>query len=99
MPPSAAVGARTVAVLGEMRELGESAGEEHEAVGRLAVRLDIHQLLVVGEAASRSTQELSRGLRGYESVFVGDHDAAVDWLDASSSPATSSCSRPRTPYS
>lgn len=44
---------RTVAVLGEMSELGEFAGEEHDRVGLLAVRLDIDQLLVVGEGARR----------------------------------------------
>jgi UDP-N-acetylmuramoyl-tripeptide--D-alanyl-D-alanine ligase len=74
-------GARTVAVLGEMRELGESGPEEHDAVGRLAVRLDIHQLLVVGEAAKPI--HLGASLEGSwdkESVFVGDTDAAIDWL-------------------
>ena len=74
-------GSRTVAVLGEMRELGASAREEHDAVGRLAVRLDIHQLLVVGEAAKPihlgARQE---GSWGSGSVFVADADAAVDWL-------------------
>jgi UDP-N-acetylmuramoyl-tripeptide--D-alanyl-D-alanine ligase len=73
--------ARTVAVLGEMRELGESAGEEHDAVGRLAVRLDIHQLLVVGEAAKRLHLGASlEGSWGNESVFVPDTEAATAWL-------------------
>ncbi len=74
-------GARTVAVLGEMRELGDSAFEEHDAVGRLAVRLDIHQLLVVGERAR--TIHLGACLEGSwggESVFVTDTDAARSWL-------------------
>jgi UDP-N-acetylmuramoyl-tripeptide--D-alanyl-D-alanine ligase len=74
-------GARTVAVLGEMRELGGSGADEHRAVGRLAARLDIHQLLVVGEAAKPihvgASQEDSWA---HESVFVADPDAAVDWL-------------------
>ncbi len=73
--------ARTVAVLGEMRELGDSATEEHDAVGRLAVRLDITQLVVVGEPAKPihlgATLE---GSWGGESVFVPDHEAALDWL-------------------
>ncbi|TPX00576.1 UDP-N-acetylmuramoyl-tripeptide--D-alanyl-D-alanine ligase, partial [Schumannella luteola] len=34
-------GRRTVAVLGEMAELGPYAQEEHDRIGRLAVRLDI----------------------------------------------------------
>ena len=80
-------GARTVAVLGEMRELGESAGEEHDAVGRLAVRLDIHQLLVVGEAAKRLHLGASlEGSWGSESVFVPDTEAATAWLRAHLAP-------------
>ncbi len=74
-------GSRTLAVLGEMRELGASALEEHDAVGRLAVRLDIHQLLVVGEAARPIHLGASlEGSWGGESVFVADADEAVDWL-------------------
>jgi UDP-N-acetylmuramoyl-tripeptide--D-alanyl-D-alanine ligase len=46
-------GGRTVAVVGEMTELGELAGEEHDAVGLLAVRLNVSQLVVVGEGAKR----------------------------------------------
>jgi UDP-N-acetylmuramoyl-tripeptide--D-alanyl-D-alanine ligase len=74
-------GSRTVAVLGEMRELGESALAEHDAVGRLAVRLDIRQLLVVGEPARPIHLGASlEGSWGEESVFVADHDAALEWL-------------------
>ena len=74
-------GARTIAVLGEMRELGESSREEHDAVGRLAVRLDIAQLVVVGEGARPI--HLGACLEGSwaeESVFVPDADAATSWL-------------------
>jgi UDP-N-acetylmuramoyl-tripeptide--D-alanyl-D-alanine ligase len=64
-----------------MRELGASALEEHDAVGRLAVRLDIQQLLVVGEAARPIHLGASlEGSWGEESVFVPDADAAADWL-------------------
>lgn len=74
-------GARTIAVLGEMLELGESSGEEHDAVGRLAVRLDIHQLLVVGERAKPiHLGACLEGSWGGESVFVPDTDAALAWL-------------------
>jgi UDP-N-acetylmuramoyl-tripeptide--D-alanyl-D-alanine ligase len=75
--------ARTVAVLGEMRELGEAGREEHDAVGRLAVRLDISQLLVVGEPAH--ALHLGASLEGSwdeESVFVPDTDEALRWLRA-----------------
>ncbi len=72
---------RTIAVLGEMRELGESGTEEHDAVGRLAVRLDINQLVVVGEPARPI--HLGACLEGSwaeESVFVRDNDEALAWL-------------------
>jgi UDP-N-acetylmuramoyl-tripeptide--D-alanyl-D-alanine ligase len=82
--------ARTIAVLGEMRELGESSDAEHEAVGRLAVRLGVHQLLVVGEAA-RAVERGARAERpdsglGEEPVFVADNDDAVGWLTRSVRP-------------
>ena len=74
-------GRRTVAVLGEMRELGASSQEEHDAVGRLAVRLDVSQLLVVGEPARpMHLGAYLEGSWGEESVFVADNDAAIAWL-------------------
>jgi len=72
---------RTVAVLGEMAELGPYAQEEHDRIGRLAVRLDIRQLVVVGEAARHI--HAAAGLEGSwdgESVFVPELDAAYDVL-------------------
>ncbi|RLV48959.1 UDP-N-acetylmuramoyl-tripeptide--D-alanyl-D-alanine ligase [Nocardioides mangrovicus] len=45
-------GARTVAVLGEMLELGDSAEVEHRAVGALVAELGIDRLVVVGEGAA-----------------------------------------------
>ncbi len=74
-------GTRTIAVLGEMRELGESSRDEHDAVGRLAVRLDISRLLVVGEAARpMHLGAYLEGSWGEESAFVPDSDAALAWL-------------------
>ena len=73
--------ARTIAVLGEMRELGESSTEEHDAVGRLAVRLDISRLLVVGEPARpMHLGACLEGSWGEESVFVEDNAQALSWL-------------------
>jgi UDP-N-acetylmuramoyl-tripeptide--D-alanyl-D-alanine ligase len=73
--------ARTVAVLGEMLELGESSAAEHEAVGRLAVRLGVRQLVVVGDAARAVHQgALLEGAQGEDAVLVADNDEAVRWL-------------------
>ncbi|CAN5336570.1 UDP-N-acetylmuramoyl-tripeptide--D-alanyl-D-alanine ligase [soil metagenome] len=80
-------GARTVAVLGEMRELGAVSLEEHDALGRLAVRLDISQLVVVGEPARAiHLGACLEGSWGGESVFVADHDAAMAWLEQNVAP-------------
>ncbi len=70
-----------MAVLGEMLELGESSRDEHDAIGRLAVRLDIGQLLVIGEPARPLHLGASlEGSWGEESVFVPDKAAAATWL-------------------
>ena len=44
-------GRRTVAVIGEMAELGRFSAEEHDKLGRLAVRLNIDLLIAVGAPA------------------------------------------------
>jgi len=44
-------GKKTVAVMGEMAELGEFSAHEHDAIGRIAVRLNLGQVVVVGKAA------------------------------------------------
>ncbi len=80
--------ARSVAVLGEMRELGESSAEEHREVGRLAVDLGVARVVGVGSSA----HEIVRGATaarealaderqdGEEPVLVEDNESAVDWL-------------------
>ncbi|MFP3713653.1 UDP-N-acetylmuramoyl-tripeptide--D-alanyl-D-alanine ligase [Puerhibacterium sp. TATVAM-FAB25] len=68
---------RSVAVLGEMRELGDTAREAHDAIGRLVVRLNVKLLVVVGEGAYHIHEgALQEGSWGEESVFVPDLDAA-----------------------
>ena len=72
---------RTWAVLGEMRELGTDSLAEHDAIGRLVVRLDISRLVVVGEHAKPI--HLAARLEGSwadESLFVPDADTAIEIL-------------------
>ena len=72
---------RTIAVLGEMAELGEYSDEEHDRIGRLVVRLNIRKLIVVGHAARHIHN--AAGLEGSwdgESVFVETPDEAYDLL-------------------
>ncbi|MBI4728793.1 MAG: UDP-N-acetylmuramoyl-tripeptide--D-alanyl-D-alanine ligase [Acidobacteria bacterium] len=72
-------GRRAWAVLGEMAELGPETAEEHDRLGRLAVRLGIGRLVVVGEHA-RPLYEAARleGMPPEDAVLVPDVDAAAE---------------------
>lgn len=75
---------RSWAVLGEMAELGEESVIEHDAIGRLAVRLDVDRLVVVGTGRpSRAMHQgaVMEGSWGEESVLVPDIGAAIALLD------------------
>lgn len=72
---------RTVAVLGAMSELGESAGEEHDRIGLLAVRLNIRRIVVVGPEARRLyLAAVGEGSWDSEAVHLPDQDAAYEYL-------------------
>ncbi len=74
-------GQRKVAVLGAMSELGEQAGEEHDRVGLLAVRLRIERIVVVGHDARRLfISAIGEGSWDGEAVFFGTPDEAYDYL-------------------
>lgn len=79
-------GQRSVVVIGDVAGADpdadpESVREEHDRLGRLAVRLNIGKLVVVGDRARHI--HLAAGLEGSwdgESVLVPDVDAAYDLL-------------------
>ncbi|HWE90317.1 MAG TPA: UDP-N-acetylmuramoyl-tripeptide--D-alanyl-D-alanine ligase [Pseudonocardiaceae bacterium] len=72
---------RSWAVLGPMGELGPESISAHDDIGRLAVRLDIGKLVVVGEDARPMHQGAClEGSWGEESVLVPDVDGAVALL-------------------
>lgn len=83
---------RSWAVLGEMAELGEDAITEHDRIGRLAVRLDVSRLVVVGTGRSVTAMHHAAVLEGAwgswgasgdrGAVNVPDVDAALDLLQA-----------------
>jgi len=81
---------RSWAVLGEMAELGEDAISEHDRIGRLAVRLDVSRLVVVGVGRSMgamhhgAVMEGSWGAQGDNrgASTVPDADAALALLRA-----------------
>src|SRR4051812_7303154 len=76
---------RSWAVLGEMAELGDDAISEHDRIGRLAVRLDVSRLIVVGTGRSMSAMHhgaVMEGSWGGEATMVADADAALELLRA-----------------
>jgi UDP-N-acetylmuramoyl-tripeptide--D-alanyl-D-alanine ligase len=71
-------GGRTVAVLGEMAELGEQAPAEHDRVGRLVARLGIDRLIGVGELGEAIVRAARmEGMWPEEAVAVADAEAAL----------------------
>ncbi len=87
---------RSWAVLGEMAELGDDATTEHDRIGRLAVRLDVSRLVVVGNGRSMSAMHHGAVLEGgwgswgsgadRGAVRVADSDAALALLRAELQP-------------
>ena len=80
---------RSWAVLGEMGELGEDSIAEHDRLGRLAVRLDISRLVVVGTGRPVNAMHrgaIMEGSWGSESIMVPDADAALALLRAELAP-------------
>jgi UDP-N-acetylmuramoyl-tripeptide--D-alanyl-D-alanine ligase len=88
---------RSWAVLGEMAELGDDAISEHDRIGRLAVRLDVSRLVVVGIGRSMSAMHQGAVMEGSwgtgtdqgadrGAVNVADGDAALALLRAEVQP-------------
>ncbi|MCG2623849.1 UDP-N-acetylmuramoyl-tripeptide--D-alanyl-D-alanine ligase [Arthrobacter sp. I2-34] len=72
---------RTWAVLGEMLELGDDSIQEHDALGRIVVRLNISRLIVVGSGAkAMHNAAVLEGSWGDESMYVETADEAFDVL-------------------
>jgi len=75
------MGTRTIAVLGEMAELGQYSRHEHDSIGRLVVRLNIDQLVVVGEGAKLIHMGASQeGSWDGESKFFPSIAEALEYL-------------------
>jgi UDP-N-acetylmuramoyl-tripeptide--D-alanyl-D-alanine ligase len=80
-------GRRTWAVLGEMLELGPESAGEHDALGRLAIRLGVSRVVAVGEGArpvhggaGDEGPNGPAGSGGEQSTWVPDTDAAYELL-------------------
>jgi UDP-N-acetylmuramoyl-tripeptide--D-alanyl-D-alanine ligase len=74
-------GRRTVAVLGEMREMGDDHVAGHEEVGRAVAAAGIDVLVVVGEAASAiATGARSGASFEGEVILTASREEAISWL-------------------
>ncbi|TQK70673.1 MULTISPECIES: UDP-N-acetylmuramoyl-tripeptide--D-alanyl-D-alanine ligase [unclassified Nocardioides] len=69
---------RTVAVLGEMRELGDEHDAGHRAVGEDAARLGVDVVVVVGEAASGIADGARTGAG--EVIVTAGREEATAWV-------------------
>ncbi|MDQ1632947.1 MAG: UDP-N-acetylmuramoyl-tripeptide--D-alanyl-D-alanine ligase, partial [Frankiaceae bacterium] len=82
-----ASGRRSWAVLGQMAELGPDARDAHEQIGRLAVRLGVDRLVVVGDEASGvHAGAVLEGSWSNESVHVADVEEAIRMLAEETGP-------------
>jgi len=74
-------GRRTVAVLGEMKELGPGSPEEHRRVGERAAALGVDVLLVIGEPA-RPMVDGAKNITSWSgtAAYVEDRASALAWL-------------------
>lgn len=66
-------GRRTIAILGEMAELGSQSREQHDAIGRIVVRLNIDHLVVIGAPAK---------LIHMGAMFEGSWDGESEFFEA-----------------
>lgn len=72
---------RRWAVLGAMHELGDESVSEHDRIGRLVVRLNIDQLVVVGQVAKPLHMGAEQeGSWDGESVWFPDFTSATDYI-------------------
>jgi len=71
-------GRRSVAVLGDMLELGDSEDAEHDALGKLVAELGIGHLVTMGEAARRAARAArTAGVGTVEVVNVDNPEQAA----------------------
>lgn len=81
LPDAQGTARRTWAVIGEMLELGADSIHEHDLVGRLAVRLNIKKLVVVGRGAKAAhNSAVLEGSWGDEAYYVDTPDEAEQLL-------------------
>jgi UDP-N-acetylmuramoyl-tripeptide--D-alanyl-D-alanine ligase len=73
-------GRRTVAVLGEMFELGDGAVAAHTGVGAYAAQVGVDVLVTVGAAAGVMAAGFDAAGSAGVSITTAGRDEATDWL-------------------
>lgn len=74
-------GQRTVAVLGQMSELGDQSVAEHDKLGELAVRLGVSQTVVIGrDARPLYLAAVAQGSWDNEATFAENAEDAFEFL-------------------
>jgi UDP-N-acetylmuramoyl-tripeptide--D-alanyl-D-alanine ligase len=74
-------GARSVAVLGDMLELGAEGAEAHREIGRLAARLGVNAIIVVGTLSAQILEGAQEGGMPKSALFAAaSHAEAAELL-------------------
>jgi len=71
-------GRRTVAILGDMRELGDWSEEAHRFVGETAANRRVDLLVTVGELARQIGETAGKSLAGSQVIAFPDTPSAID---------------------
>ena len=80
-------GRHTWAVLGDMLELGDTAADEHAAIGRFAAEIGVEHLVAIGDYAVQLTgAAVAAGLASTRAVMVADKPDAVAAVTAGLGP-------------
>ena len=77
-------GGRSVAILGDMLELGPTEAELHASVGRLAATTGLHKLIAIGERARQISQ--AAAAQGTDAIHVSSADEAAQAAIAATTP-------------
>ena len=71
---------RTVAVLGEMKELGATSLDEHHRIGVYAAEAGIDEIVVVGDEAAGIAAGVREAGSGQAAVFLAENAEALAWV-------------------
>ncbi|OGQ48604.1 MAG: hypothetical protein A3H42_06775, partial [Deltaproteobacteria bacterium RIFCSPLOWO2_02_FULL_46_8] len=74
---SAKRGGRFIAVLGDMKELGEASEKLHKEVGRKAVEQGVSELFVIGEFAKSFAEGALQAGLPQESITIAENETAL----------------------